>query len=104
MKLAVVEVGGKQYLVQEGQKIKTEKLAGEKGELIVFDRVLLIGDKDKIKIGQPYLKEAKVVAELLKTGRSKKIIVFRYHSKTRYRKKRGHRQYFSECLIKEIVG
>lgn len=104
MKLAVIEVGGKQYLVREGQKIKTEKLSGEKGRIITFDRVLLVGEGDKIKIGHPYLKEAKVIAELLRTIRNKKIIVFRYHSKTRYRKKKSHRQYVSECLIKEIVG
>lgn len=104
MKLAVVEVGGKQYLIKEGEKIKTEKLTGKEKETIVFDRVLLISEGDQVKIGQPYLEGAKVTAELLRTARGKKIIVFRYHSKTRYRKKKGHRQYFSECLIKEIAG
>jgi len=102
MNLAVIETGGKQYLVSEGKKVKIEKIKGETGEKIKFDRVLLFFDGKKTAIGTPYLKELLVEGEIIKSGRLKKVIVFRYHSKTRYRKKKGHRQHFSEVLIKKI--
>jgi len=102
MNLAVIETGGKQYLVSEGKKVKIEKIKGETGEKIKFDRVLLFFDGKKTAIGTPYLKGLLVEGEIIKSGRLKKVIVFRYHSKTRYRKKKGHRQHFSEVLIKKI--
>jgi len=102
MKLAVIETGGKQYLVSEGQKIKIEKLNAKPAGKINFDRVLLIFDGQKTLIGAPYLKGASVEAAVEKIGRREKAIVFRYHSKTRYRKKKGHRQYFIEVEIKKI--
>jgi len=102
--LAVIETGGKQYLVTENQKLKIEKIKNLKeGDKVNFDKVLLLVDeKENVKIGKPYLENALVVGEVLKIGRGKKIIVFRYHSKTRYRKKKGHRQPFMEVQIKEI--
>jgi len=102
--LAVIETGGKQYLVTENQKLKIEKIKNLKeGDRVNFDKVLLLVDeKENVKIGKPYLENALVVGEVLKIGRGKKIIVFRYHSKTRYRKKKGHRQPFMEVQIKEI--
>lgn len=102
--LAVIETGGKQYLVTETQKLKIEKIKNLKeGDRVNFDKVLLLVDeKENVKIGKPYLENALVVGEVLKIGRGKKIIVFRYHSKTRYRKKKGHRQPFMEVQIKEI--
>jgi large subunit ribosomal protein L21 len=86
--LAVIETGGKQYLVTENQKLKIEKIKNLKeGDKVNFDKVLLLVDeKENVKIGKPYLENALVVGEVLKIGRGKKIIVFRYHSKTRYRK------------------
>ncbi len=99
---AIIEIGGKQYLVEEGKKIKTEKIEGKLGDRVNFDRVLLIADNNKVEIGKPYLKGHSVEAEVLKTGRSKKITVFRYHSKTRYRKKKGHRQWLTELKITKI--
>ncbi len=85
-----------------GQKIKIEKIEGAKDAILSFDKVLLIGDGDNIKVGAPYVKDAKVEAKTLKQGRDKKKIVFRYHSKTRYRKKKGHRQQFTEVEIIKI--
>ena len=101
MKIAIIETGGKQYKVSEGQKIKIEKIKGEKNANFIFDKVLLVADKD-VKIGTPYLENAKVEAKIVKQGRDKKKIVFRYHSKTRYRKKKGHRQPYTEVEITKI--
>lgn len=102
MKLAVIEAGGKQYLVSEGQKIKVEKISADKNGAVVFDKVLLVFDGKKTTLGKPLIKGASVEAKLTKTGRNRKVIVFRYHSKTRYRKKKGHRQYFTEVAISKI--
>ena len=90
MKIAVLETGGKQYLVSEGQKIQVEKLDVGSGKF-EFDKVLLWVDGEKMEVGKPYLNK-KVAAELLEQKRLPKITIFKYHSKTRYRKKKGHRQ------------
>lgn len=103
MKSAVIETGGKQYIVKLGDKILIEKLPGQRPlSKLEFDKVLLVFDENEIKIGAPYLDKAKVIGEWLADKRGKKKIVFRYHPKTRYRKKKGHRQEYSEALIKEI--
>lgn len=101
--LAVIETGGKQYLISPKQKIKIEKIKDVKeGDEITFDKVLLIvDDKGDVKIGQPYISGTKIIAKCEESGRSKKIIVFRYRHKTRYKKKKGHRQPFMKVLIKE---
>lgn len=101
---AIIETGGKQYLVSPKEKIRVEKLpAPIVGEDVVFDKVLLIFDEaDSIKIGKPYVTGAKVVGKLLKQGRAKKIRIFKYHSKTRYRRRKGHRQEFTEVEILSI--
>lgn len=101
MNYAIIETGGKQYVVSPGSRIKIEKLPDSKNS-INFDKILLTADSNKISIGKPYLEGARVSAERLGDGKSKKIIVFRYHSKTRYRKKKGHRQAFTEVLVREI--
>ncbi len=102
MKFAVIETGGKQYKVAPGEKMKIEKLNGAAGEEIVFEKVLLVVDGSEISVGEPYLKDATVSAKLLGQGRADKKIVFRYHSKTRYRKKKGHRQPYTEVEILKI--
>ena len=99
---AVIETGGKQYKVSAGDKIKVEKLEAEPGASFVFDKVLLVGDENSIKLGRPYLSGAKVEAKIIKNARDRKKIVFKYHSKTRYRKKKGHRQHFTEAEITKI--
>ena len=96
---AIIEIGGKQYKVSSGDKLKIEKLAAEEGQSVNFDKVLLKADENKIDVGAPYLSGVAVEAKILKQGRRKKIIVFKYHSKTRQRKKKGHRQHFTEVEI-----
>lgn len=100
-KFAIIKTGGKQYLVEAGQKLQIEKLQNENGT-VSFPEILAIGDENGIELGNPTLKNAKVEAEFVRDGRSQKVIVARYHSKTRYRKNRGHRQHFTEVKIKEI--
>jgi len=99
---AVIETGGKQYKVSPGDKIKVEKLDAEAGKDFVFDKVLLVNDDKDVKIGEPTVAGAKVQAKVLREDRNKKVIVFKYHSKTRYRKKKGHRQPFTEVEIVKI--
>ena len=100
MKLAVIKTGGKQYVIKEGDKLKLEKIIAKEGDSVEFDEVLLMVDKG-VKIGAPLVEGTKISARVLKQGRSKKVIVFHYHSKTRYKKKAGHRQHFTEV---EITG
>lgn len=103
MTYAVVEIAGKQYLVRPRQKIKVDKLkAPEKGSEFKFNKVFLYADESKIEIGQPHVRGAEVQAELLGSKKSKKVIVFHYKAKTRRRTKKGHRQPYSELLIKDI--
>ena len=102
MKLAVIETGGKQYLVSEGQKIQVEKLAGEAGAKFDFDKVLVISDGEKVDLGKPYLDGKKISAEVVLQRRLPKVTTFKYHSKTRYRKKTGHRQPVSVVKILAI--
>jgi large subunit ribosomal protein L21 len=99
---AVIQTGGKQYKISPGQKLKIEKLDVKIGDKVFFDKVLLIADGDNIKIGAPYIEGAKIEANILKQACDKKKIVFRYHSKTRYRKKKGHRQHFTEVEVIKI--
>lgn len=96
---SIIQTGGKQYKVSAGTKLKIEKLNAEAGGNFVFDKVLLTADGENVKIGTPYVEGAKVEAKVLKQARDKKKIVFKYHSKTRYRKKKGHRQHFTEVEI-----
>ncbi len=98
---AVIKTGGKQYLVSPGLKLKIEKLPSTEVK-ILFD-VLALGDESVLNAGKPIVSGAKVEAEVLREGRADKVIIQHYHSKTRYRKKKGHRQPFTEILIKEIV-
>ncbi len=102
--LGVIKTGGKQYLVKEGDVLKIEKIKGNPGEKIYFDEVLLFVDekKEKIKIGNPYLKKIKVKAEILEQGKNKKILVVKYKPKTRYRRKRGYRHSYTKVRILEI--
>jgi len=89
-------------LVKEGDKLKLAKIIANEGDSIEFDEVLLMAGEET-KIGVPLIEGAKVSARILKQGRSKKIIVFHYHSKTRYKKKAGHRQHFTEVEISKII-
>lgn len=101
---AVIETGGKQYKVKEGDRIKVEKLLAEEGGSYTFDKILLFDDGKNTKVGTPYLGNARVEARVLGQKRHKKVIVFRYHQKTRYKKKKGHRQEFTELEVTKISG
>lgn len=100
--LAVIKTGGKQYIVSPGDKIKVEKLNIEEGKEVTFDQVLLLEKNRKIEIGDPLVKGVKVIGKVLKQDRAKKVIVFRYKSKTRHKTKKGHRQYFTQVEITQI--
>lgn len=101
---AVVETGGKQYRVSEGDTIFVEKLEGENGETIKLDKVLLVSNSGDIKVGGPYLEGSSIEASIEKQGKSKKIIIFKYKAKKDYRKKQGHRQPYTKLKIEKING
>ena len=101
---AVIETGGKQYKVQSGEKLKIEKLENNAGEAVSFDKVLALVDGENLKLGSPYISGGKVEAKILNQDRYNKVIVFKYHSKTRQRKKKGHRQMFTEVEITKITS
>lgn len=95
---AVIETGGKQYIVEEGTIIYTEKLDIEAGKKIKFDKVLMLDEK----VGTPYLTNVEVTGEVVKNGKNKKITIFKYTQKKKYRKKQGHRQPYTKVEIKSI--
>lgn len=98
-KIAIIETGGKQYLVTDGSVLDVEKLPAQKGGKLTFDKVLLTDDGKETKVGNPYVSGAKVSAELIEEGRTPKVTVIRYRQKSRYFKKKGHRQPFSKIRI-----
>jgi large subunit ribosomal protein L21 len=99
---AVIATGGKQYRVNEGDKVRVEKLTGEKGDVVVFDRVLMLGGEGEAKIGAPTVDGATVEAEIKSQDRDRKIIVFKFKRRKKYRRKYGHRQPFTELQITKI--
>ncbi len=100
---AIIETGGKQYRVQEGDVIRVEKLAAEAGETVEVDRVLAVVSDGDVRIGTPVVNGAKVVLKVLENGKGKKIIVFKYKPKKNYRRKQGHRQPFSKVVVEKIL-
>lgn len=98
---AIIETGGKQIKVEAGQEIYVEKLTGEAGDVITFDKVLFVGG-DNSKIGVPFVEGATVTAKVVKTGKGKKITVFKYKAKKNYRKKQGHRQPYTKLTVDAI--
>ncbi len=101
-KFAIIETGGKQYRVAAGQKLKVEKLEVEAGASVMFDKVLLTAEGGNVTVGEPYISGAKVKGKVLRQARARKKIVFKYHSKTRQKKKKGHRQPFTEVLVEKV--
>lgn len=100
--IAVIKTGGKQYLVQPGDKIKVEKLDDKEGTQFTFGEVLLYSDGEKSQIGNPLVKGAKVHGEIIRHGKGEKLIIFKYKPKKRYKRKIGHRQPFTEVQITKI--
>ena len=102
MKIAVIETGGKQYVVTKDSVLDIEKVTGAKDGKISFDKVLLTDDGSEMKVGAPYMDGVTVSGEVLKEGRAKKVTVIRYRQKSRYFKKRGHRQPFTKVRITSL--
>ena len=99
---AIIETGGKQYKVQEGDIITVEKLAVDTGTAYTFDRVLSVADGEKISFGAPYVAGASVAASVLGDGKGKKVVVYKFKSKKNYHRKKGHRQPFTRLKIDSI--
>jgi large subunit ribosomal protein L21 len=103
MTYAVIRSGGKQYTVREGETLKVELLPGEAGSSLELTDVLMVSDGETITVGTPTVTGAKVMAEIVEHGKGKKIQVFKYKPKVRYKKRTGHRQRYTELAIKQIV-
>ena len=103
MKNAIIETGGKQYRVKEGDTVFIERLQAEADEKVKFDNILAVMDESEALIGTPYVKGATVEASVVKNGKSKKIIVYKMHPKKGYRRKQGHRQLYTKVQIDKIT-
>jgi large subunit ribosomal protein L21 len=101
---AVIQTGGKQYRVTPGELVKVEKLLGKTGDPVTFEKVLLTSDGETVNIGNPYLSDAKVQGRIARQGRDRKILVFKYKRRKKYRKKQGHRQAFTLIKVDEIAA
>ena len=99
---AVLNSGGKQYKVQQGEVLRVEKISGDVGSPVTFDRVLMFADGDNVSIGQPVLDGISVEGHIVEQGKAKKIIVFKYKRRKRFRRKNGHRQEFTAVQIDSI--
>lgn len=102
---AIIKTGGKQYKVSPGQKVNVEKLTGNVGDKVEFDKVLFISDKDgKTKVGTPFVKDSRVTGKILGGVKGEKITVFKFRRRKGYRRKTGHRQKYTSVEITEIEG
>lgn len=99
---AIIKTGGKQYKVQEGDEIYIEKLFANDGEVVEFDEVLMVSKEDGLVVGNPNLDGVKVTGKVERSGRGKKIIVYKYKAKKNYRRKQGHRQPYTKVVIEKI--
>ena len=99
---AVIATGGKQYKVSEGETIRVEKITGEIGAPVSFDRVLMFSDGETVKVGQPTLNNVAVTGHIVQQGKTKKVIVFKQKRRKRYRRKQGHRQQYTALKIDNI--
>ncbi len=99
---AVFQSGGKQYKVSAGEEIRLERLPGEVGEDVVFDRVLLASDGENVQVGNPYLGDARVRGRIARHHKDRKIVVFKYKRRKGYRKTRGHRQPYTLVRIEDV--
>lgn len=99
---AIIRSGGKQYRVQEGDSVNLERLEGDEGTTVTFDDVLAVGEGKELKLGKPLVEGAKVEGEIVIQGRARKIIVFKFKRRKNYKRKKGHRQYFTRVKITSI--
>ena len=101
---AVIQTGGKQYRVSQGDLVTVEKLAGAAGDRVEFDSVLMVGEGDQVTIGQPQLEQARVLGTIVRQMRGRKIIIFKHKRRKGYQKKQGHRQWQTLLRVTEIVA
>lgn len=101
---AIIETGGKQYRVAEGDVVKVELLAAEVGDTVAIDRVLAVGEGDSLKVGNPTVAGSSVQAKVLEHGKAKKVVVFKYKPKKNIRKKNGHRQPYTKLQVEKILS
>jgi large subunit ribosomal protein L21 len=101
--LAIIKTGGKQYKIEEGNKIRIEKLEGKEGDVISFEEVLFVGDEKDVKIGNPLVKGAKVEAKIIQQTRNEKVWGIKHKAKKRYKMKFGHKQMVTEVEITKIA-
>ena len=101
---AIVRTGGKQYRVKPGETLQVEKLNAQVGSEVVLDQVLLVSDGERVQVGRPLVEGVQVKAEVLRHGRGPKLIVFKKKRRKNYRRKAGHRQWFTELKIQDIVS
>ncbi|MBI5844361.1 MAG: 50S ribosomal protein L21 [Deltaproteobacteria bacterium] len=99
---AIIATGGKQYRVTEGETLRVEKLVGDKGQSVSFDKVLLVSDGENLTIGRPYVENALVTAGIVEQDKAKKVLVFKTKRRKRYRRLNGHRQPFTSVRIQKI--
>ena len=99
---AIIETGGKQYKVEEGNVVSIEKIDVEEGNKVIFDKVLVVSTEKGLDVGMPYVKDVSVDAKVLSHGKGNKIIVFKYKAKKNYKRKQGHRQPFTKVQIENI--
>lgn len=99
---AIIRTGGKQYQVAAGDKLRVEKLQGDVGETVELSDILMVVDGDDVKIGQPVVDGAKVVAKITEQGKADKVVVFKKKRRKGYQVKRGHRQHFTALTIEEV--
>jgi large subunit ribosomal protein L21 len=101
---AVIETGGKQYKVAAGDTVYVERLPVKEGGAVTFDRVLMVSDGSKPRLGQPLLKGAKVTGQVVEHGRGPKLIVYKFRRRKNYRRKTGHRQDYTAVQVKDVVA
>jgi large subunit ribosomal protein L21 len=101
---AVIQTGGKQYRVKEGDILKIEKLEGGAGDRLTLDQVLMVKGENGTRIGTPTVPDARVTVEVIEQGREKKITVYKYKKRKNYRRKQGHRQAYTKVIVEKIEG
>ena len=102
MMYAIIQTGGKQYRVAEGDTLFIEKIEANEGDVVEFDQVLTVVNEGEVVVGKPVVAGAKVTAKVEAQGKGKKILVFKYKAKSNYRKRQGHRQPFTKVVIEKI--
>ncbi len=104
MSYAIIKTGGKQYRVAEGDELFIETIEGEPDDLVTFEEVLALSQAGLLRVGTPILEGASVTGKIVKQGRGKKIVVYKYKAKKGYRRKQGHRQPYTKVVIESIKG